>query len=366
VFGPSAPSIAKGDETFSQVPTRGSDQSKLPNAEAINVARKRLNAGSERDLPCSSFWNSPETRATIAKIANGNWEVPQNVEAWKSMLRTMVANNNEDQFPEAAHCLYGFVDLFHAYGSRLKQRWGPDWFELPAVELRDDHLSVVFLKFLREVLAVDRDRAVIAFRAILSRGLPFKMPGGHSGRYRSFDFGVEFLIQLTVRIDAILAREREKETRNGMVIDTEDRGRMPLVILDWIGKDRISLTYQRKDVRLTPLPSKLVYCLFLGKGSAVAYRTIWDELYPKLLYESVDTGPPEALKTHKKDINQILREAWGPPPRGHGWLEAEKFAGYFLNRSVKWQHAKDAAINAPLYFRPSRNIDNAARLDDDD
>ena len=100
------------------------------------------------------------------------------------------------------HCLWKFVDLFQTYGTRLKKRWGPDWFELPAEEFRDDGLSLAFLKLLRGIVAIDRGRAHFALRQVYYEGLPYEQPGGQAAKYRSRDFGIEFLVALTSRIDA--------------------------------------------------------------------------------------------------------------------------------------------------------------------
>lgn len=318
------------------------------------------------ELPRSSFWNSPGTKKFIAQAAEGKWEVPGDVEPWRAMLDLMVSSNNKDRFPRCSYCLFIFVDLFHAYGSRLKKRFGPDWSDVPAREFRDDGLLTAFLRFLKEVIAVDRNRAQTAFRRIASKGLPYELPGGDVSKYRLNDFGVAYLISLTSKIEAICVRQRRKDDAGATITSMEDRGKLPHVILDWFGKDRISLLYNKICVELTPLQSKLVYVLMGGDGRAVPYQVIWDEMYPKVAYRSGDSGPPDVLKTHKKDVNGSLRMAWGKPKRGESWIETEKFTGYFLNRSVGWQHAKEAKPNTPLFFRSPNEIDNSRQRDDDD
>jgi hypothetical protein len=307
--------------------------------------------GSKTELPRSSFWNSAETRKFIGDAAEGKSELPADVEPWQSMFNVMVENNNKDRFPRCSFCLFMFVDLFHVYGASLKTRWGPEWSETPAKELHDDKLSLAFLKFFKEIIAIDRVRAQIALRKIASKGLPYKMPGGHAGKYRSKDFGIEFLIGLSAKIEKILTRQRKQENLEAKVTDIDARRRMPLVILDWSGKDKISLQYQEKKVQLTPKQAKLVFTLFSGRGAAIPYQVLWDALYPDDPYESNDTGPPGALKTHKKDINKILREAFEPPPNHGEWIDMQKLEGYVLNSSVKWQFAKDAKDNTPVFFR---------------
>ena len=321
--------------------------------------------GSTKQLPCSEFWRSAETRKVIVQVLNAiNVEVPSDAEPWQFMVKAMEKFHKEESV-DCSYCLFQFVDLFLVYGSRLEKRWGPEWAEIPAKALRKDKQSLAFLRFLEEAMALDRFRAHLAFRTTMSvKGLRFEMPGGQKGLFKSRDFGVEFLIGLTAKIEAALAKERKEENQEAKVSDTEERSRLPLVILDWVGKDRVSLLFNKKKVELTPLQSKLLYCLFQEKG-AVPYLSLWDELYSKDPYESIDTGPPEALKTHKKDINKFLREAWGLPPRGRGWIEMQKNAGYLLNPSVKWQHAIEAKTAKPLFFRSSREIDNSQKQDDD-
>ncbi len=322
--------------------------------------------GSTKQLPCSEFWRSAETRKVIVQALNAiNVEVPSDVEPWQFMVTAMEKFHKEESV-DCSYCLFQFVDLFLVYGSRLEKRWGPDWAEIPAKALRKDNQSLAFLRFLEEALALDRFRAHLAFRTTMStKGLRFKMPGGQKGLFKSRDFGVEFLIGLTAKIDASLSKERKAENLEAKVSDTEERSRMPLVILDWVGKDRVSLLFNKKKVELTPSQSKLLYCLMRAEGLPVGYELLWKVVYG-IPYESVDTGPPEALKTHKKDINKFLREEWGPPPRGRGWIDTQKNSGYLLNPSVKWQHAKEAKTNTPLFFQPSRDIDNSRQRHDDD
>lgn len=322
--------------------------------------------GSTNQLPCSEFWRSAETRKIIVQALNAiNVEVPSDVEPWHFMVKAMEKFHKEESV-DCSYCLFQFVDLFLVYGSRLEKRWGPDWAEIPAKALRKDKQSLAFLRFLEEALALDRFRAHLAFRTTMSvKGLRFEMPGGQKGLFKSRDFGVEFLIGLTAKIDAALVKERKEEIQEAKVSDTEERSRLSLVILDWPKKDRLSLLFKTIKVELTPLQSKLVYCLVTAKGAAVAYETLWKVIYD-LPYESVDTGPPAALKTHKKDINKFLREAWGPPPRGDGWIETQKNAGYLLNPSVKWQRSKEAKANAKLNFRPSRDFDKHQKRDEDE
>ncbi len=150
--------------------------------------------------------------------------------------------------------------------------------------------------------------------------------------------------------DAVMTKQRREENGEAKLGDTEERRHLPLVILDWAGKDRIKLLFNKKTVELTPSQSKLLYCLIEAGGAAVGYKVLWKVLSGKA-YESVDTGPPGSLKTHKKDINKVLRQEWGLPPRGRGWIETQKHQGYLLNPSVKWQHAKEAKSNTPPSFR---------------
>ena len=321
--------------------------------------------GSTKQLPCSEFWRSAETRKVIVQALDAiKVEVPSAVEPWQFMVKAMEKFHMEESV-DCSYCLFQFVDLFLVYGSRLEKRWGPDWAEIPAQALRKDKQSLAFLRFLEEALALDRNRAHLAFRTTMSvRGLRFKMPGGQAGLFKSRDFGVEFLIGLTAKIDAVLAKQRKTENLEANVIDMQDRRRMPLVILDWIGKDRISLLYDQKEVPFTPTHSKLVVRLFFEKGP-VRYKDHWEYLYPKDRYESDDSGPPCRLKTHKSNVLERMQANFGSPPDGKDWIEAQKYTGYFLNTSVKWQLAKDARSNTPEFFLPSRDIDNSRRRDDD-
>jgi len=321
-------------------------------------------------LPCSEFWTSPETRKTIVETAKGiNVEIPTDVEPWQFMVKVMGEYHNfanEYQLPDCHACLFMFVDLFLIYGSRLEKRWGADWVEIPAKAFQKDNLSLAFMRFLEEILAADRVQAHLAFRRVLSgTGLRFKMPGGRTSFYRSRDFGIEFLIGLTAKIDTILASQQKKEDLKANVTDMQERRRMPLVILDWDGVDRIIVLYKQKKIPLTPTQSKLIVRLVLEKG-AVPYKDLWEYLYPKAPYQSADSGPPSKLKTHKKMVVDRLQTNWDSAPDGRDWILAQKHTGYFLNTSVKWQFAKEARQNTPEYFLPPRDIDNFRRREDDD
>ena len=322
--------------------------------------------GSTKQLPCSEFWRSAETRKVIVQALNAiNVEVPSDAEPWQFMVKAMEKFHKEESV-DCSYCLFQFVDLFLVYGSRLEKRWGPEWAEIPAKALRKDKQSLAFLRFLEEAMALDRFRAHLAFRTTMSvKGLRFEMPGGQSGFYRSRDFGVEFLIGLTAKIDTILASQQKKEDLKANVTDMQERRRMPLVILDWVGVDRIILLYKQKKIPLTRIQSKLIVRLVLEKG-AVQYKDLWEYLYPKARYQSADSGPPSKLKTHKRMVVERLQANWDPAPDGRDWILAQKHTGYFLNTSVKWQFAKDARQNTPEYFLPPRDIDNSRRRDDDD
>ena len=317
---------------------------------------------STNHLPCSKFWQSTKTREFIAQVLKEiPVDVPSNAEPWQLMVAAM------EKFQKAKsvngyHCLWKFVDLFLVYGSRLKKRWGPDWAEIPAEALRKDHQSLAFLRFLEEAMALDRDRAHVAWRTtMLHKGLPFKMPGGHLAKFRSYDFGVEFLIGLTAKIDAALANGRESKNQEDQISDTGESNHRSMVLLDYVKKDRLTLTYKQQKVDLTPKQTQLLNALIQTGQSAASYIFLCKAM--NIAYKSVDTGPPEALKTHKKDIVNLLHKAWGKPPRGAGWIETQKLAGYLLNPSVKWKHAKGASDKGKLLFRPPHELDSLNQRD---
>lgn len=322
-----------------------------------------------RTISPRSFWNSPRVRSFIIAAARDRWDIPQGTEPWRSLLDEIVRTNNEDQYPRCAYCLFAFVDLLKVFGKQAAKRTSDDWWESVEHAFRDDGQSLGWLRLMKELLASDRSDGVTALTRISRQGITFSLPGGFRQRYKKLDCGVPELVELTRRIEPILDRVHHEKLRSGKTIDVEQRSRMHQVLLDFAGKNRISLQFEKKKISLTPIPSRVVYWLFQERESGpILYEALWEYVYgPGTSYpKTKGGGPPEKLRKQKSEIMELMKVTWDEAPNKQDWIGKDKGSGYFLNRSVKWQYAKGAGDYPPPYFLPHDELERIQKRRDDE
>ncbi len=312
------------------------------------------------DIPPSRFWNSPFANKVIARAAAGMWDTPTGVVPWRRMLQVMERNNNPDEKDEiltTVFCLWQFVDLFKAYGLRLRRRFGRNWSDLVRVEFENDHLSLAFFQLFREILAINRDRAFSTLFDIKRKGLPYKRPGGLAGTYRSKDFGVELLIHLTGRIDSALARRRKQDNEATKITDVAARKTMKQVQIDWNRGNRATLRYGATTCELTVKESQFILKLHAEKGP-VRFDDLWTLIYPSERYQLEKKAPPAKLRSLKRALVRRLGNAFGLAPNNEDWIGRNEGFGYLLNQSVKWQFKKGAKDTISEHLHPSGDLGN--------
>lgn len=311
----------------------------------------------------TGFWNSVAVKKSIAETIDRLQFTEQDA-SWQTLRNAVIHLNRKfprngpppnglaieeiesgdkwHNYPRLRGCLFAFADLLIRFHQRMSKKHGKDYLDQVRTRFRHDPQANTFLA-VYETYIGSRLVLVHALEKISRKGIDFKTIGGIESGYRHRDCGIEPLVELTRAIEHRLrSLSNVKRDAREVAISRTDPNTRPHVIVEYLEHGRLQLSFQKKSVILFGLKAKLVTQLFDPDGKqAVPYRELWKALYPKLLYKSSDSGPPDRLKSLKRSLNLTLKRM-GDLPQATDWIVSEKKVGYSLNhRVVNWRNAKD-------------------------
>jgi hypothetical protein len=288
------------------------------------------------------FWTHPEVEQFInAQMEAPGWKSDPGGAAWRALQGDIVKNNSAETFPRFRCGLFVWVDLLRILRTRLQKVYGRDCWQRAKKLLKDDPRARVAIRTLRQLSAADRLDAVDVLTRLGrgKKGIPYHLPAGTIKYIGGTDCGMDVWVEVSRQIEAALASERNEGShmKNEVTRETASPAQTPgIVTIKALGGDAIKVRHGGRTCQLKNSNARMLLFFYAKRNQLSTYQELWDYLYPTLKYIPEQHGPPAALRRRKCDLNRLLKEGLGPPPRGTDWIKTEKGIGYQATRAVKW------------------------------